>query len=188
MNNTFSRSLSASLNYTLSRAEGNSSDLFEAFYDLYSFPPRVRPKRVLPLDWDQRQTVSFTVDFNSSQLRSAFLKDWNFSLIGNYGSGIPYTPLNTQGMRIGEQNSERQPSTFYMDVYLSRSFDVPIAESFGIFIQIDNLLNRKNALYVYPTTGLPDRSFYHDVTPDGVNDPSMYSPPQKIMMGIEVMW
>ena len=75
-----------------------------------------------------------------------------------------------------------------MDVYISRTFDIPIAESFGIFVQIDNLLNRKNALYVYPTTGLPDRSLYHDVTPDGVNDPSMYSSPQQIMMGIEVMW
>ncbi|MBH31852.1 MAG: hypothetical protein CMG71_07710 [Candidatus Marinimicrobia bacterium] len=186
--NAFSPSMSTSVNYTLSRAEGNSSDLFEAFYDLYSFPPRVRPKRVLPLDWDQRHTLSFTLNLNTSQLQSMAVRDWNLSLIGNYGSGIPYTPLNTQGMRIGEKNSERQPSTIYLDAYLSRSFDMPLAESFGFFVQIENVLNRKNALYVYSTTGLPDRSLYADTTPDGINDPGMYAPPRRVMMGIEVAW
>lgn len=186
LNHKFYNFMDFSLSYTLSRAEGNSSDIFEAFYDIFDTPPKTLPKRVLLLDWDQTHTVNIVANANTSGLSSVLLKDWTISMIGNFGSGLPYTPENTQGLRTGEINSERMPPTMNIDVYVSRT--LPLLSGVRVFTEINNLTNRKNVANVHATTGLPDQSLFSDATVDGVNNPGYYEPPRRIKFGVEFSW
>tara|TARA_B100000686_G_scaffold30848_1_gene31682 strand:- start:4131 stop:6917 length:2787 start_codon:yes stop_codon:yes gene_type:complete len=177
-----------SFNYTISKAEGNSSDLFAGFYDVFNTPPLVLPKRTLILDWDQLHTASYTILFNTEKLSGRLFRNLHISLIGSFGSGLPYTPENTQGTRIGEINSERMPHTSNVDIYISRKFSFFKSYSLEIFAEIKNFTNRLNAIYVDPTTGLPDRTLFPDATIDGTNDPSNFSHPRRLQVGMEIAW
>jgi len=188
LDHKFNKYAQFSLNYTLSKAEGNSSDLFAGFYDVFNTPPLTLPKRTLILDWDQLHTLSYTISLNTKQLGGLLFNNLHISLIGFYGSGLPYTPENTQGIRIGEINSERMPSTSHIDIYLSRSFSIRQSFRLELFAEIKNLTNRLNAVYVDPTTGLPDRTLFPDATLDGTNDPSNFAPPRRFSIGMEVAW
>ena len=188
LDHEFNKYAQFSLNYTISRAEGNSSDLFAGFYDVFNTPPLVLPKRTLILEWDQLHTLSYTLSLNTQKLGGTLFNNWHLSLIGSYGSGLPYTPENTQGTRIGEINSERMPTTANIDIYLSRGFSIKESFRLELFAEIKNLTNRLNAVYVDPTTGLPDRTLFPDATLDGTNDPSNFAAPRRFSIGMEVAW
>lgn len=188
LDNRFNENLSASISYTMSRAEGNSSDVFEAFYDVFATPPKVLPKRVVTLDWDQLHTLNLVVDVNTGNLRNILTRDWNLSLIANYGSGLPYTAENTQGLRVGEINGERLPPSFNMDLYLTKTLPLKMMENARVFLEVSNLFNTLTVLEVHRTTGLPDYSLFPEMTYDGINNPGFYGPPRQIRLGVDLAW
>ena len=73
----------ATVDYTFQSAKGNASDPAanrQAIID--GTQPEVK---LIKLNWDQNHTINVTFSYASED-------NWGFSLIGQYGSGFPYTP------------------------------------------------------------------------------------------------
>ena len=101
------------IDYTYQKAEGSNSDPSEEFGAVVSGQEPTRS--IIPLDWDQNNNLngSFFFDY----------KGWITSLLFQYGSGYPYTPVITnyegQGGQLANvliKNSRRYLYTSYFDV------------------------------------------------------------------------
>ena len=68
-------------------------------------------------------------------------------------SGLPYTPINDfAGTSPQERNSGTGPATLFIDLYGSKDWPVGNVRV-GTFVNVTNLLNRRNCITVYGTTG-----------------------------------
>ena len=149
------------LNYTYSKALVTSSLLFSLPQDI---------SRTFPADWDQTHVLSFGGIFQLPQ-------KWSFSLLGSLQSGLPYTYNQFQ------PNEERAPMISYIDVIGQKEIDFgPINLRF--FVQIFNLLNRKNVWWVYPDSGQPGVDANPATSDDYTNNPSMWGPGRRLQIGI----
>jgi hypothetical protein len=115
-----------------------------------------------PRSWDQRHSVSFSVNW---QLE----KGWNVNLSGASHSGWPTTPVfahwqqsadGTYFVRgeIGQRNSDRYPPYHRLDLRVSRTVR-QVSGSLRFFLEVANLLDRKNVR----STG----TFMFSAGPDG---------------------
>ncbi|MDP4116763.1 MAG: TonB-dependent receptor, partial [Bacteroidota bacterium] len=78
----FSDGFSASLDYTYQVAKGNASDPNDAYNKSQANPPIAVNKVLVPLDWDRRHSLNFT-------LTAGIQNNFMASLIGRLGSGLP---------------------------------------------------------------------------------------------------
>lgn len=183
---TFTDNISATLDYTLQIAEGNATDPNDAFNRAQSYPPKKTNIQVIPLNWDQRHTVNFSLFYVKPN-------DFNLGLIAKYESGFPYTP-EIQAREISFENSAWLPSKFNVDLQFNKDF------SFGnyilsLFLKVYNLFDQKNEMSVFRDTGRAGYSLVGQYTPEyqGPNTlseffirPDFYSKPRKIVLGINV--
>ncbi len=184
----FSGGISATIDYTFQIAQGDASDPNAAFNLRNS---GVLPEtQLIPLDWDQRHTLDATLNYAS-------LSGWGGSLVFRFGSGTPYTPSSGSVATVGElaYNSEVMPATYDLDARLYKDFKFG-SQTFTLFARIDNLLDTKNATNVYDDSGEPNWSLYEEhllsyviyqrVAPilDYYTNPSFYSPPRRIQLGV----
>ncbi|MHB1049037.1 MAG: TonB-dependent receptor [Bacteroidota bacterium] len=169
------------VNYTYSRAEGNA-DYWQSHADeayLASVYGIVAPKKTVTLGWDQPHTLNFT--------SSITYPSWGISFIGQFGSGLPYTPADARGKPIGERNSDRQPWTGTLDMRVYKQFRIePVA--LLVYTDIDNLLNRKNVYNVFSSTGRPDYSANPNVSIENSHIPNWFGPPRHAEIGIEIQF
>ena len=56
------------------------------------------------MSWDQTHVINYGIDYQHP-------KGFGLNLIGNYGSGLPYTPTDARGRPIDDPYSARMPST-----------------------------------------------------------------------------
>ena len=80
--------------------------------------------------------------------------DWSVSLVGYLRTGTPYTPeFPAYVVPIPfVQNSDRQPVQWNIDLKLEKFFSFgPM--SYSVFVQVDNLFDTENELYVYANSG-----------------------------------
>jgi outer membrane receptor protein involved in Fe transport len=181
------------INYTYQVAEGNASDP-DAEHDDWAANLRRQPeKKVVPLDWDQTHTLNASVTLSQPD-------NWALGLIGKYGSGLPYTPVDIKGHRTGEENSERKPAQMNFDLNARKDFAWKNLYGrnlrYAIFLRIYNLFDRKNEIRVWSSTGRATYNLnpYEDLVEEGgeelrrdyINRPHFYSEPRKVLMGIEV--
>ncbi|MBS4028978.1 MAG: TonB-dependent receptor [Ignavibacteriales bacterium] len=175
----FASYYSFALNYTYSRAEGNadewsthSTEIWNA--SVYGFIP---PKKTVTLGWDQPHTVTmnFRLDFDT----------WGGSIVGDVGSGLPYSPREPRGKPIGDINSGRQPWTSTFDIRAYRSFSFEPLKM-KLTLDITNIFNRRNVLDVWNTTGKPNYNSNPAASAESMNDPSFYGPPRHLLLGLEV--
>ncbi|MFA6468543.1 MAG: TonB-dependent receptor [Bacteroidota bacterium] len=167
------------LNYTYSRAEGNA-DYWQSHTDeaiLSSVYGIVAPKRTITLGWDQPHTLNFNGTLSYAT--------WGASMIGQFGSGLPYSPADARGKPVGERNSGRMPWTGTVDVRLFKQFD------FGeyhivLFSDIDNLFNRQNIYDVFTSTGRPDYSANPNTSIESAHRPQWFGPPRHVELGLEI--
>ena len=181
--------LSATLDYTYSVAEGNSSDPLSRFYDLQTVPPRESPRRALPLDWDQRHTLNATVSLTEPN-------KWGVSLLARMGSGLPYTP-EFQGARLDVINSGRKPPRYNFDLHAYRDFHLNKLR-LSLFLKVYNLFDQLNENYVYNDTGRATYSLIPTYVPDHgdeygrhhlkdyLNRPHWYSQPRQVFVGLSL--
>lgn len=177
--------ISASLDYTFSVAEGNSSDPLSKFYDLQTDPPQESERRIVPLDWDQSHTLNFNVTVSKP-------RDWGISFLGKLGSGLPYTP-SRDDLRIDAENSARKPFQLMFDLHAHKDFQFKNKTTASVYIKVYNLFDRLNEVYVYDDTGratyaLYPRTDYGDefgrhYLKDYLNRPQYYSSPRLIYFG-----
>jgi outer membrane receptor protein involved in Fe transport len=132
-----------SIDYTFQVAEGNETGADAFFIDLSS--GRQSEKLTVPLAWDQTHTLNGVVTFGSD-------KDWTVTLVGNLGTGLPYTPQLTEGRLYLRSNSERKPMQTNVDILAEKSFEISDL-LLTLFVKIFNVFDTKNERFVYDDTG-----------------------------------
>jgi len=174
---------SGSIEYTYQTAEGNASDPRSVFNDRQSDPPRASEIQVVPLDWDQTHTINISMTMTGNY--------WYLSLIGQYGSGLPYTP-EFQGERTAFQNSERKPGTLNLD--MSGEYAIPLGKSrLAWYFLIKNVMDRENAKDVNKDTGSPSYSLIPTYVPqqsihtleDFLSRPDYFQAPREVHIGMK---
>lgn len=188
----FSELFSLKIDYTFQIAEGDASDPMSVFYNNQSSPPVETNKIFVPLDWDQRNTLNAEADIGRAE-------DWSVGLIFNYGSGFPYT----QDVRISQgilfDNNGVKPATYNVDLRAQKSFKIVGGLDLNLFALVYNLLDIKNELNVNAATGRANDLLQQDITSAGtiiglntlqqyINDPSSYSAPRSVRIGLGVVF
>lgn len=139
--------------------------------DWLSYSP---PQSSAPVDQEQKKTIKFYSEFrffkNEGPVISQVhpLENMNLHVTGNWASGFPYTPTviefntlyNPQVSPSEPHSSEQMPSTFSIDAKLTKQFDVSEMYHASVYIEVLNLLNRKNVINVFSATGKGDEDGY----------------------------
>ncbi|MCK4715964.1 MAG: TonB-dependent receptor [Candidatus Marinimicrobia bacterium] len=181
-NKRFSNFWAAQINYTYSKAEGNADDEWTHWDEAYSasvygtFPS----KKTITMYWDQPHTLNFIVNIRKP-------RNWGINIIGNLGSGLPYTPTDARGRNIDETNSARKPPTVNIDVRMNKDF-VFNKFTLRLFSDIYNVLNFKNVIYVFSSTGQPNQSANPNASLDWVDRPYYYGAPRHMEIGIDILF
>ncbi len=186
MTRRFSGGLSASFDYTLQQAKGTNSDPEQARNALEGgAQPEVQ---LSPLNWDQRHTVNATVSYAEDS--------WGGSLIGQWGSGLPYSPRASEDITTLLTNSQRKKSTLNIDLRAYKDINIGPGRM-TLFVRVLNILDRMNELNVYDDTG---RAGYtkDELTAEATNPPEIinsldewytnathYSEPRRVEFGVE---
>jgi hypothetical protein len=168
------------------------------------------PQSDAPMSQEQRKTVKFYSDFrfleNEGPVVSQIhpLENINLHVIGNWASGFPYTPTvishfatSAEASPTGSHGSARMPSTFSVDLKISKRFDMANKYHTSVFIEILNLFDRKNVIDVFSATGKGNDDGYLATTEGqalntrqkqqyqySLNDNSNYSNPRLVNMGL----
>jgi len=140
----FSNFYSGNVSYTYSVAKGKSSTARQNYENAWA-NNLIRTTESY-LDWDQRHTiygnVQVMVPRGTRLFNSSALDEMMFSLIGRYGSGLPYSsPARDKDPPI---NDKRLPHTLSFDGRVQKRFSV--AERVGVFfyLQAYNIFDQKN--------------------------------------------
>ncbi len=102
------------------------------------------PSQELPLDWDQRHTVSM-------QLYLEQPGAWSGGIDVVYGSGFPWTPFDRYAKRQDplQENSERLPSTLDVNLQFQRQINV-YGQNLTLYLQGFNLLDQDQVVSTQP--------------------------------------
>jgi outer membrane receptor protein involved in Fe transport len=181
------------LSYTFQMADGsNSSPEDEYNSQRANSEPTLF---LLPMDWDQRHLVNLSVNVGQ--------ETWGTTLLGRYGTGLPYTPAVTQytsdrGISSTPQrNSRRRPQQFILDLNAYKMFKVA-GYNIKAFLRVFNLLDTKTVVNVFADTGQPDYTTQYQNTPEDPRRPNSideyltypwhYGPPRQVQLGVEWMF
>lgn len=129
------------LAYTFAYADGvASSSEFGGNPDGLAF----LPSQELPLNWDQRHTISM-------QLYVEDPGSWSGGIDVVYGSGFPWTPFDRYAKRQDPllENSERLPSTLDVNLQFQRQINV-YGQQLTLYLQGFNLLNQDQVVTTQP--------------------------------------
>jgi len=139
---------SMSLDYTFSVSEGNRTEPSEEIF-FSEQSGKQSETYLVPLDFHRSHVINGTVNLSQPN-------NWNVGLIFNLQTGTPYTPslLSVPGIEYitYTQNSGDQPLTWNVDLRLEKYFKIgPL--NYSIFVQVENLFDSENELYVYASSG-----------------------------------
>lgn len=217
--------------YTLQFADGTGSDSESALNLIRAGKPNLRVTN--PLSYDQRHTITATVDYRYGAgsdyngpiwFGKQVLANTGANFILNAGSGVPYSNqrivtgqgfITPQGSAIldGSINGSRLPWQFRIDARADRDIEINRGKKdaevkkaplqMNVYLQVQNLLNGKNIVSVYRSTGNPEDDGYltaaryqNDIESQNdeqsfreqyamkVNNPSNYALPRRIQLGI----
>lgn len=175
--------LSGSITYTYSVAKGSASSETE------DYPGTTQSTLLYPLSFDKPHLFNLNANLYLPENDGPVLLGvrplentvWNF--VVRAGSGYPYTPT-PYGRVVSyiEKNSARMPMTYSIDAQINKQWVIGKAK-LTVFVEILNLTNHKDVLYVYSDTGEPDVSYSGNSSQDYVQDPSNFGPPRRIRLG-----
>jgi outer membrane receptor protein involved in Fe transport len=159
----------AKLSYTLSYARGTSSYANEAFYEFIGQGETV-PAVEYTLDFDQRNRFFLQADATvpehatGTSWLDAVLDSLGCHLLGYVGNGFPYSPPGGKG-DPATWNTYSGPWRSNIDAILTKPIRLGRVK-IDLVAEVLNLLNIRDVLYVYPTTGSPIsdgmRFYYYD--------------------------
>ena len=153
------------LAYTLQRAVATATDAF-LLNRLISIDPvsgdTIRPARAeFPLDFDRRHTVTAVLRGRVSETVGPRLlgirpvAGLESAAIIRYSSGLPFSRSNAAGdSLVGLPNDSRLPGTMTIDLLLRRPLRLGGTRG-GVYLDVRNLLNRRNIVAVRRDTGVP---------------------------------
>ena len=162
----------ATVNYTLAFADGTGSD---AGTQLALTKSGSNIRTLFPLNFDERHRVAVTVDYRYDQGNKYNGPRWfGTDVFANMGlntqifavSGRPYTAkffaqqFGGAGT-LGSINGARLPWNLTVDTRLDKTFSIgKKGSSVNVYLRVQNLLNTKNVIGVYPVTGSPSDDGY----------------------------
>jgi outer membrane receptor protein involved in Fe transport len=135
--------LSVTVDYTFQTAEGNETGSAAFFMDRES--GRQSEKVPVPLDWDQTHTLNATASIGES-------RNWNLTLVGRLGTGLPYSPIMGETGVYLRSNSSRKPFQTTVDLLAEKSVSL-MTVNMTFFLKVFNLFDGLNERYVYNDTG-----------------------------------
>ena len=180
-------------NYTYQFTRGNADNPAQTFNRQGASIDEVI--RFIPMSWDQRHTFNLSLGYNTAL--------YGITATGYYNSGTPYTfsPQGESNLALLNlyPNNDYKPSNYYAD--LSGYINLP--KFFGVSSRLDfliyNLTDRYNEYGVSSETGraytavvnetelLSHRSNFNTYE-DRYKDPSMFSAPRQIKLGLTVLF
>lgn len=183
----FSDNWGMRVDYTYQLAEGNASDPQSVFLDSQSDPPREPEKRLIRLDWDQRSTLN--ISFTTGKPGN-----WNLGLTSHFGSGSPYTASSRYLLgEVNFRNNRTKPSVVTFDLRADKIVKVGRIDM-TTFVWVENLFDRLNEYGVYGSTGRANNDLDAELNAgeiiglntleDYITNPSMYSAPRRIRLGL----
>ncbi len=183
----FADYFSAKVDYTFQIAQGNASDPYAVYNNNQTNPPVEETKSVVPLNWDQRHTLNATVNVGVPG-------DWTVGLVFQYGSGQPYTEDTRVSQGVRFENGGIKPTFYNVDLRAEKTFDI-YGFSVNTYLMIYNLFDIKNEFGVYSTTGRANVDLNTQYVKQSdviglntieqyVNNPSLYSTPREIRLGL----
>ncbi len=145
--------------YTLQQATATATNAFELLRRIRIGPSgdTIDPARVeFPLDYDRRHSLTV---IGQGQLPDSAgprpLRGIEAATIVRFSSGLPFTLTNATGdTLIGLPNSHRLPPTLIVDVLLRRPLRIDGWRG-SVYVDVRNLLNRRNVEAVRRGTGEP---------------------------------
>ena len=187
LNKRLSDNWSATIDYTFQSAKGNASDPAATRNQIAGGEqPEIK---LIKLNWDQTNTVNVTFSYAAEDL-------WGFSLIGQYGSGYPYTPTLSQNVSTLSINSELKPSSVNVDLRAYKDFIIADDFRLSLFARVYNLFDIRNEVNVYNDSGTADFTIdeftkRNDDNPDELvntldeyyRNPTFYSEPRRVEIG-----
>lgn len=178
------RYLAGEINYTYAIAEGSSSGPLER---VGLEEANRQTLKFFPLDFDQRHSINANLTLQTGKREGPqlagvhWLERIRTSVLFRYGSGLPYSKGTRGATEPYEINNARLPENWTMDFKLDRQFNLGSVE-ITPFLEIYNLTDRKNVVYVDPFTGKPD--FSYGLTYEYAADPENWGPPRIIYLGL----
>ncbi len=166
-----------------------------------------------PMDQEQSETFRFHALMNINRGEgpgvSGIHPFENVSLyvFGNWQSGFPYTPVQItkyalagvpSPRAVARRNSRNMPSTFSVDMKLTKQFEFSSGFRTTLYVEILNLLDRKNVIDVFNSTGKPNEDGFLGVGGYSMtarelqqyryvlNDNFHYSVPRLVYMGLKL--
>jgi len=167
------RYLTGELNYTYAVAEGSSSGPLER---VGSELENRQTLKFFPLNFDQRHTVNGRLTYKLGKFKS--------TLLGQWGSGLPYTKEMRGATDPYELNNGRIDGNYYFDLKLNYRIEVKNTV-ITPYLEIYNLTDHTNVNYVYARTGEPDNS-NNGRTVEYDDNPLNYGRPRIIYLGINI--
>jgi len=198
---------SGSISYGYMIATGNGSNAYDPYYTyLTSSTDTLAPVTEYALDFDQRHTVTAVLDyrvpreFKGRVMGVPIPGAWGLDFVGRYGSGLPYTPTDALGNRLGERNETRLPATYTVDMRFNKDFWLASSGyDMTFFVEVDNLFDRRNVINVYSRTGRPDDDGSASIATGDLNqaeldrldhlydhNPQNFTTPRTVRLGLQL--
>jgi len=181
--------ISLMMNYTFQYTRGIADNPNSTFNRLGQ---NIDPISVMvPMPWDQRHTFNLSVSYDQ--------RNYGATLTGYYNSGLAYTykpidksPLSKQ--KLLPYNSYK-PGTITLDFKSHYDFRLSGTKKLRFLFSVYNLLDRLNEISVHESTGRAYTSIIHpsdyatfrsnfNTIYDKSQDPSMYSAPREVKIGL----
>ena len=183
--------LKGMVNYTLQYTRGNADSPGQTFDRAGNNQDPVN--RFIPMSWDQRHTLNGSLIYGTDK--------YGGSMTAYYNSGSPYTfaPQSESVLsRINlYPNNDYRPEKYSVDCSFYYRFKLLGGYNANLDVNIYNLFDRLNEEWVNDQTGraytaviketdiASHRSDFNDYE-DRVKNPSMYSSPRMVKVGIGV--
>lgn len=174
-----------SIDYTFQIAEGLASDANEA-YNRAQKNEEPLPQLV-PLGWDRRHNLNAQFGLGAHA--------WGVTALANLWSPTPYTPDIGQ-VGVAVEHAGRIPPYYNVDLKAHYDWRV-LNQTFQLFVNVFNLLDRQNEESVFADTGRATESLdaleAEELSTEFVNtveswfsDPSRFSAPRQVHLGFKV--
>ena len=187
--------LALNANYTLAFAKATGSD--SNTLATIAWRGDTFPNFISPADFDQRHTFNLTADYRFGAGEGPMIgntrpfENFGINLIGQFGSGQRYTPLERCGdFRVndsascnttGDINSAVLPANYNLDLKLDRRFQLGFAEStMQLYLLVLNVLDTENVFAVYRETGQVDNQGFFNGSV-GAERLSSFQSPESIL-------
>jgi outer membrane receptor protein involved in Fe transport len=188
----YSNYFSGSIDYTYMVAKGNNSQPLGGYFD--AFAGEEIPHQEYYLDFDQRHKIALNLNFNIPEnsgldiFGADILSNFNLNVLIKANSGLPYTPYVDPTVRI-DINSGRKPWTSTVDLRAVKT--IPFGTLSGaLVLEITNLFDTQNVVYVYSRTGKPFDTGLSGLvgsSPDADHNPAYVGPPRIIKLGLQII-